>query len=269
MTPLAQHRRPVLSLLPDYDDPDPTSAIEALGSAAAANALAATGSYDVPLDDLFEACEKDDPTLVREEAQVPRFQSSVQLRKVRAPKAPPAVDATVRAFVTVLGDDQIELGAKLHALTSSLDSVPFDPSARAVGATLHRRAYDVVALRDALDAVYLVAFDASLAPLYEQNAPLGPFLKGLYIWSDGVLDALSQLATELRALDPSWASLRLRLAEASLFYFDGLVRDIDDHVDRLRSAGYGSARLDEMSACLDELFFAAHHLSESLDQKFG
>ena len=255
MTPLAQHRRPVLSLLPDYDDPDPTSAIEALG-------------YDVPLDDLFEACEKDDETLVREETQVPRFQSSVQLRKVRAPEAPVA-DATVRAFVTVLGDDQVELGAKLHALISSFDNAPFDPSARAVGATLRRRVYDVAALRDALDAVYLVAFDASLAPLYEQNAPLGPFLKGLYIWSDGVLDALSQLATELRALDPSWASLRLRVAEASLFYFDGLVRDIDDHVDRLRAAGYGSSRLDEMSACLDELFFTAHHLSASLDQKFG
>jgi hypothetical protein len=264
MTPLAQNvRRPVLSLLPDYDDPDPTSAIDPAAT------VANDAGYDVSLEDLFEACEKDAPTLVREEHPTPRFQSSVQLRKVRAPEVVPAVDATVRAFVTVLGDDQIELGAKLHALTSSFDSAPFDPAARAIGATLHRRAYDVMALRDALDAVYLVAFDASLAPLYEPDAPLGPFLKGLYIWSDGVLDALSQLATELRALDPSWASLRLRLAEASQFYFDGLVRDIDDHVDRLRAAGYGSPRLDEMSACLDELFFAAHCLSESLEHKFG
>jgi hypothetical protein len=232
MTLTAQHdRRPVLSLLPDYDDPDPTT-------------------------------------------HVPRFQSSIQLRSARSPEVETAavrapVDALVRAFVTMLGDDQMELGAKLHAVASSIDTVPFDPSARAVGATLRRRVYDVVALRDALDAVYLVAFDTSLAPLYERDAPLAPFLKGLYIWSDGVLDALGQLATELRALDPSWAALRLRLAEASQFYFDGLLRDIDDRVDRLRSAGYGSARMDEMSACLEELFFAAHWLSESLEKKFG
>jgi hypothetical protein len=234
MTPHAQHaRRPVLTLLPDYDDPDPTQAFDRLPSSS-------TRRVALPAP------------------------SPLPVRTARSTS-----EATVRAFVTALGDDQADLGSKLHALTSTIEGVSFDPAARPVVETLRRRAYDVAALREALDDVYLVAFDASLAPLYEKDAPLQPFLKGLYIWSDGVLDALEQLATDLVGLDPSWDSLRSRLAESSRFYFARLAGDVDAQVRRLRAAGHGSPRLDEMSARLDELFFAARWLSESLPQKFG
>ncbi|MEO6577063.1 MAG: hypothetical protein ABIP89_24660 [Polyangiaceae bacterium] len=227
--------RPILTLLPDYDDPDPT-------------ALAALSYMD------------DEPTQVRGHRA---RESYIRLRPGTR-----ALHEHVETFARVMNDDQLNLGMKLLNVTHSMDGFPYDVSARAAAGALRRRYFDVSDVADALNELYFATQHSTLAPLFDPDASVAPFLKGLYIWCDGVVEALSTLGAELRVLQPDWTELRKRLADASQFYFDGLVPQIRSQIEALR-VEETSLELEEFAAVLEEVFFSVALLEQSLQSRFG
>lgn len=227
--------RPLLTLLPDYDDPDPT-------------ALAALSYMD------------DEPTQVR------GFRARESYIRLRP--GTQALHEYVETFARVMNEDQLNLGMKLLNVTHSMDGFPYDVSARAAAAALRRRYFDVSDVADALNELYFAAQHTALAPLFEQGASVAPFLKGLYIWCDGVVEALSTLGGELRVLQPDWTELRKSLTGASQFYFNGLVSQIRSQIEALR-AEETSLELEEFSAVIEEVFFSVALLDQGLQKRFG
>ncbi len=231
--------RPILCLLPDYDDPDPT-AVAALS---------------------YMYMDEDEPTQVRG----PR---SSRESYVRLRPGTQALHAYVETFARVINDDQLNLGMKLLNVTHSMDGFPYDVSARAAAAALRRRYFDVSDVADALNELYFAVQHSTLAPLFDQDASVAPFIKGLYIWCDGVVDALSRLGGELRQLQPDWTELRKRLTDASQFYFNGLLPQIRSQIEALR-AEETSPELEDFSAVLEEVFFSVALLEQGLQKRFG
>jgi hypothetical protein len=227
--------RPVLMLLPDYDDPDPT-------------ALAALSYID------------EEPTQVRGRAA---RESYIRLRPGTR-----ALHEHVEIFTHAMNEDQLALGMKLLNVTHSMDGFPYDVSARAAAAALRRRYFDVSDVADALNELYFAAQHSVLAPLFDPDAAVAPFLKGLYIWCDGVVEALSTLGGQLRELRPDWTELRNSLTGASQFYFNGLVPQIRAQIEALR-ADETSLELEEFSAVIEEVFFSVALLEQGLQKRFG
>lgn len=176
--------------------------------------------------------------------------------------------ADVERFRAMVRADHVRLTELLAPLASERPVVPLDPSARAAAQVIGRRIGDVGYVRDALATVE-ERVSPEIAPLFTPDAPLAPFLKGVAIWCDGVVEALAILEEELTRLVPRWASLRGRLRDATQFHFAGLTPQIREHLGILDAAGYGGPELEAMRTALDELFFAAAQLEAGLGQPFG
>jgi len=172
-----------------------------------------------------------------------------------------------RSFLEELGDEQLTLQMSLLCVEHVVEGVPRDPSAHAAAHSLRARIDDLADLRNALNAVYLDAADPRMCAMLRHDGPLAEYLRGLYAWSKGVLRALEDVARELRVLSPDWAQLRTRLEDARAFYLD----DLESAVRREAGALFVEEGdpLGELSAHVEDLFWAASYLAQSLEKRFG
>jgi hypothetical protein len=191
-----------------------------------------------------------------------------------------AVRAQVSEGTQCKGDFQDEFGAELLTLTMALQTLegvaakdPYDVSLRAATSTLRMRFADLAALRDATEKVLYDCFDARMYTLATIDGPLADYMRGLYAWAKAIARAFEDLARELQRLAPDWSQLRARLAEAEAFYLEPLESDVRAQVHYLyaRSPELADARdpLFELRAHVEEMFWSASGLRESLNERFG
>jgi len=89
----------------------------------------------------------------------------------------------------------------------------YDVSARAAQLALRKRVGSLALVRNALEtAVDIAAQDRAL------EGPIAPYLAGVYLWLDGVTEALLTLARQLNAVLPDWSAFRETLGAVSWLY---------------------------------------------------
>jgi hypothetical protein len=215
------------------------------------------------------ADEDDDLTRVDVSPVVPMLLLVPAVPAAPAETAAPEATPAGTRLLDELGDDDLNLTVSLLCLEQAAGSMPRDPSARAAAETLRMRIQDLVDLRDALHALVAHARDASIAHLFAPEEPLAVYVKGLYVWSAGVVDTLDELARALRELSPDWMRLRNRLDEASGFYFDGLVTKVRRQASAQHVHGRTTDATRALCDSLEEVFWAASWLHRSLETRFG
>lgn len=206
-------------------------------------------------------------------AEPERVPSHSFVRLRTGPSEEERLEAARRAdavgFLDMAGNRQLNLTVNLMCLTDAVREIPHDRSARAAADTLRARIQELHDVHDALNEIYCDAGHvAGLMPLFASDAPLSSYLSGIYLWCDDVIAALGALAAELRSLQPEWATLRRRLADASTWYFDGLPGEIRAALTRLEVVGPIEARA-RFEDDLEELFWSASWLHQGLAKKFG
>jgi hypothetical protein len=174
--------------------------------------------------------------------------------------------AQAARFLDAMGEDQLNLTVNLLCLEHASEGVPYDVSARAAAASLRTRIQELSDLRDALNEIYLEASEAHFVPLLISDAPLPAYMKGLYLFCEEIISALTSLASGLRILQPDWAELRRRITDADVWYFNGLPREIQDELARLPVSEEIAVRI---GGRLEELFWAASYLHQGLEKRFG
>jgi len=174
----------------------------------------------------------------------------------------------IELALTNLGEDVYQLTVAIREVETRMVVASYEPAVLGLAESVEDRLHHAKRIRDTLAAIHLIALHPGPRRLLENEAPLPPFLKGVVIWCDGVVDALRVLAVELESRDADWLGLHKRLDDAARFLFPALVIQVRAHLDALRE----EVRLDEtrrekvseMSYLLEELFAVIRHLNVAL-----
>jgi hypothetical protein len=166
-----------------------------------------------------------------------------------------------------MGDEQLMLTTTMVCLDQMLEG-DVDPRAETAMAELRDRIEDVHDLREALAAMYVLATDRELQPVFQPDAPLADYLRGAYAWTHAAVRALTDLAEGLRRGRPDWALVRYRLAEARHFHLEELQEHVRYDIAALRLIGTDSDKLRELDERTEELFACAMWAEMRLDARF-
>jgi hypothetical protein len=194
-----------------------------------------------------------------EQGMVPRRQSFVRI-SVGDPYdddpmfAEPPTLKTERETSRALANDQLNLTVNLLHLTRLLQAEPSGMLTPSAASTIGSRIGDIEDIRDAIDAVLSVK-NERLERLLAPGAALSAYLKGLYLYLEGIVEAFEDALSGAAALDG--AALRFQLAAASQFYFDGLMHAV--RFDLLAADTSFEAR-----AATEQLFFATTFVHEQI-----
>jgi hypothetical protein len=173
---------------------------------------------------------------------------------------PATIRAVTPAIRESLANDQLNFTVDLLHLQRLLEGeVPFR-SAHVTAAAIRDRLGELEDVRDAIEAL-LALRDGRLQPLLGSGSPLAAYLKGLYLFSNGIVEAFEDLLTEPPGSRVEWTALRWRIAEAAHFHFDGLIYAVRCELQRLKNA-------EHLVATIEELFFAATYLHEQVQRTF-
>lgn len=169
---------------------------------------------------------------------------------------PPTLRPTSAPHRATLANDQLNFTVNLLHLARLLQAEPVGLLTVAASRKIAARLGDLEDVREAIDAVLAVR-DARLERMLGSGAALSAYLKGLYLYVEGIVETLEEALSGLASIDG--AALRFRLAAASQFYFDGLMHAI--RFDLAQSDGREGA---EARGATEELFFAATFLHEQI-----
>jgi hypothetical protein len=178
---------------------------------------------------------------------------------------PLAAGTEVELFIDAMSDAHVGVMVDIVGLEREAESVF---GAGRAGAVVHRVVLDLCAMRDAAGSVVLDATQHDLAPLFEPGAPLGVYLTGLLIWSQGVTRAMRRLVRSTAQGGPAWLPTRRRLDAAKATYLAGLGDDALSHVEELcRCPGSIDATL-AFQRELRALVCSAEKLDRTLRESF-
>ena len=135
-------------------------------------------------------------------------------------KGPGASPSESRRFRDALANDHLNLTVNLLHLQRMLDGA---------SSILRGHTQELADVLHGLEAVIEHAYDPTVAPLLAPGSALAAYIKGLYLWCDGIIEALEEACDAARAYRDQ-AAVRWRLVESSHFYFDGLAPRIRDDV---------------------------------------
>ncbi len=180
-------------------------------------------------------------------------------------KGPASADEQreARQFREALGNDHLNVMVNFLHLQRILEGAP---------TFLRGRAQEVADVLDALEAVIEHAEDPRAVRMFGPGAALAAYVKGLYLWCDGVIEALEEAAETARTHHdlapesaPDSAVVRWRLVESSHFYFESLAAHIRSDIDALKiDEGDAKEPLAPLRAQIEEMLWAASWLYESI-----
>lgn len=163
-------------------------------------------------------------------------------------------------------DGALEIARKRHAsLVASIANAEqecerfesYDLSAQAAEISLRKRVGALAFTRNVLEtAVDIAAQENAL------EGPIAPYLAGVYLWLDGVSEALGTLASQLNAVAPDWAAFRSSLAEICWLYEMTIVEQA-----RLDASDVFAGRA--LGEAVENLAQALVHFKAALEEPFG
>ena len=212
--------------------------------------------------------QADPATYDPEQAMRPQRHSFVRMRADDPYEADSVYSepATIRRastpFGELLANDQLNLTVNLLHLRRLL--LRSDDGAADGAGTAAPRIQAILGeledLRDAIDTL-LECNDPRRQRLLAPGASLSAYVKGLYAYCEGIVDAFEDALTVPPTQAVEWSTLRFRLGEAAQFFFDGLVHAVRFELGRERGAA-------EALASVEELFFVAAYMHERLHRPF-
>jgi len=249
--------------IPEYEPESEAMPVTARAPATYPPPSDAHGDEDPPTAQVPDIAALEKLAVAAEEAQAPATSREPGPKSyVRVRPSPDATWDDTAGFLDAMGELQLNFTMNLLCLESSVDGVPYDPSARAAAVTLRQRIQELVDLREALNELYLGANEPRVRALFAPDGPLVAYLKGLYLFCDEATSALTAVSNQLRILQPDWLDLRARLTKASHWYFDGLASEVRAEMDQLDVRA-------ELGEKVEEVFWAAGYAAQGLEKRFG
>src|SRR5947207_1001132 len=98
-------------------------------------------------------------------------------------------ESAARAFRELLANDHVGFTASYLFLQKLADAEHGHPFAGAAIDLVRTRVAELTDLRDALEQIHAVADDPRVEAMLAPDRPLAAFLKGLYVWTDGIMNA--------------------------------------------------------------------------------
>jgi hypothetical protein len=163
----------------------------------------------------------------------------------------------------VLANHLLNLTVNVLHLKRLLELEPGHPFARAATRLLGDRVGELEDVRDAVEAVLAVRGQRA-SSLFQPGSPMTAYLKGLFLFAEALSDAFEDVLGTAYQTTVDWMTLRMRVVEASHFYFDGLAQAVRNELEK--TAPRGGTDLDE---CVEELFFFASYMQGNTANTLG
>lgn len=172
----------------------------------------------------------------------------------------------VGALPKIEDEGPIHSASRRHlALASAIHQVEeectrfdsYDLSAKAAQLALRKRVGSLAVVRNALETVVDIAAQDRVL-----EGPIAPYLAGVYLWLDGVTEALGTLASQLNTMQPDWGAFRETLGEVAWLYDMTLA-------EQARIEGSEMFSGTALGEALDGLFVDVVLFKVTLNEPFG
>jgi hypothetical protein len=175
------------------------------------------------------------------------------------PPGPAPVSSAAGTFLQELASDGMDLGVRLLVLDSIAGMLPGDGENLRFFA--HTKA--LVALREALDTVCARAVDPRVSRVLSPDAPLGAYVKGLYLRASAVARALEVFGFQALEDEGDGEAFAGALDEAAAFHFVDLRDSIQRDLATLRLELGQTPLVKSLRAAVERLFVTASHLGDA------